>query len=332
MADERDRWLDKAAADRLLRGEPVTSGADPHARVRSERLRAALETLADLPAAGPGELPGEAAAVAAFRAARGGAPLGAAAYAEPFGGAETVVDLSPPCGRAGPGTDRARGSGRGRPVRFALAAALASVAVGGVAAAVGAGLLDRDTDDTAGHTPAVSVSVGSSSTPFGGAGDATLVPQPRPVPSRGGQSPSATQDPGNRPLTDGRTPGGPGGGGTGTSGGSGTGPSAGGSTAGKDGKDRSGEGLTDGSIERDRTRAVEMCRDYRAGKLDADRREKLVRLAQGILRIPRYCQTVLDGAGGPGSGDALGAGTPAPTQPGGAGQGADGSLGLRTRR
>ncbi|MBT2544555.1 hypothetical protein J7E99_28610, partial [Streptomyces sp. ISL-44] len=76
MADERDRWLDRAAADKLLRGEPVEPvgpAADPRARREAARLRAALDSLAQTaPAASAaGELPGEAAAVAAFRAAHG---------------------------------------------------------------------------------------------------------------------------------------------------------------------------------------------------------------------------------------------------------------------
>ncbi|MFD4049993.1 hypothetical protein ACFWSF_31295, partial [Streptomyces sp. NPDC058611] len=72
MADERNRWLDRAAADRLLRGEPaepVGPSADPRARGEAARLRAALDALAERPAA-RGELPGEAAAVAAFRTAQ----------------------------------------------------------------------------------------------------------------------------------------------------------------------------------------------------------------------------------------------------------------------
>ncbi|MCZ0980998.1 hypothetical protein O1L60_23990 [Streptomyces diastatochromogenes] len=70
MADERYQWLDQEAAERLLRGEPVEA-VDDHARVQAERLAEALGT-ARVPAVPPSartELPGEAAALAAFRAA-----------------------------------------------------------------------------------------------------------------------------------------------------------------------------------------------------------------------------------------------------------------------
>ncbi|MBM7173798.1 hypothetical protein JQK87_36585, partial [Streptomyces sp. G44] len=73
MADEQDKWLDRDAAERLLRGEPL-EGVDPHARAKAERLARALGALAAAdgpakhagsdrtPGAVPGELPGEAAA------------------------------------------------------------------------------------------------------------------------------------------------------------------------------------------------------------------------------------------------------------------------------
>ncbi|MCJ0870295.1 hypothetical protein [Streptomyces sp. AP-93] len=313
MADERDRWLDKAAADRLLRGEPAAPGAEHHARARSERLRAALEALAEPPPAAsgglPGELRGEAAAVAAFRA------RGSVLQAEPqtrspdaalFGSADTVVELGPPAGPAG---QRSR---RGRPVRFALAAAVASVAVGGLAAAAGTGLLDRDARDSAGGVPAVSVSVGSSSGASGDGGYATPFAPLRTTEPQGGEGPSGSPSPGNTPGTDGRTTTGPDGV-AGAIGGTGTEPSANGSAGSRDGRDRSLQGGTDGKTtgpgdrDRDRDREgrtgpVELCRDYRSGRIDEAGREKLVRLAKGLLRVPRYCQVVLDVATGGGSG------------------------------
>lgn len=314
MADERDRWLDKAAADRLLRGEPAAPGAEHRARARAERLRAALDALAEPPpvAAGglPGELRGEAAAVAAFRAR--GSMLQAelqtrAPDAELFGSADTVVELGPPAGPA------ARRSRRGRPIRFALAAAVASVAVGGLAAAAGTGLLDRDARDTAGRVPAVSVSAGSSSTGSADGGYASPFALPRTTVPPGGEGRSGSPSPGSTPGAEGLAPTGPGGVG-GAVGGTGGEPSANGSTGGRDGHDRSLQGGTDGATtdprdgsDRDRDREsrtgpVELCRDYRAGRLDEAGREKLVRLAKGLLRIPRYCQVVLDVATGGGSG------------------------------
>ncbi|WP_405489656.1 hypothetical protein [Streptomyces sp. NBC_00096] len=350
MADERDRWLDKAAADRLLRGEPVAPGAEHRSRARAERLRAALDALAEPPPAVAGELPGElrgeAAAVAAFRAARGSVLREEASGAELFGSVDTVVELSPPSTTAGtasrgpygsgsasgPGPASASPSGRGRPVRFALAAALASVAVGGLAAAAGAGLLDRDSGETAAHAPAVSVSAGSS--PEYEEGDVRLAPVPPPsttVPYGGG-SPGGSPTPGTTQGTEGRTPS-TGDGGAASGGGVTTGPSANGATGDKGDRDEKGgkgrlrpdgsDGGTDGTGDKDRegrSRAVELCRDYRAGKLDEDRREKLVRLAKGLLRIPRYCQGMLDlttggvvPGGAPGGSPGRDSSMPAPT-------------------
>lgn len=320
MADERDRWLDKAAADRLLRGEPALPGAEHRAHARAERLRAALDALAEPPpvASGglPGELRGEAAAVAAFRA-RGSVlqaePQTKAPDAALFGSADTVVELGAPAGPAGP---RSR---RGRPVRFALAAAVASIAVGGLAAAAGTGLLDRDARHAAGGLPAASVTVGSSPTALSDGRYAAPLAPPRTTAPPGGEGQSASPGPGNTPGADGRTTTGPGDA-AGTTAGTGTEPSVSGPTGGKDGRDRSRQGGVDGMAtdppdgsDRDRegrTGAVELCRDYQSGRIDDARREKLVRLAKGLLRVPRYCQGVLDVAtgGGP-SGDAPGSPT-----------------------
>ncbi|MCY0926010.1 hypothetical protein OTB20_07270 [Streptomyces sp. H27-H1] len=313
MADERDRWLNRAAADRMLRGEPAAPDAGHLAGVRAERLRAALDVLAEPPPADPGALPGElrgeAAAVAAFRAARGSVLQGElqaqASDAELFGSRDTVVELVPP-----PGTGASR-SRRARPVRFALAAAVAGVAVGGLAAAAGAGLLDQDTRDSAGQVPAVSVTAGSSSEALQDDAYAKPFSSPRTTVPPGGKGSSGSPSPGNTPGADGRTTTGPG---DGPSGGAGTEPSVSGTTGGRDGRDRSLQGGSDGETagtsdgdREGRTGAVQLCRDYRAGRLDEERREKLVRLAKGLLRVPRYCQVVLDVAtgGGP-SGDAPG--------------------------
>ncbi|MFE3284778.1 hypothetical protein ACFXJJ_16870, partial [Streptomyces sp. NPDC059233] len=70
MADERDRrWLDEAAAEKLLRGEPLEPlgpAADLRARAEAARLRAALDSLAR-PQVPEGAHVGEAAAMATFR-------------------------------------------------------------------------------------------------------------------------------------------------------------------------------------------------------------------------------------------------------------------------
>ncbi|MEU7253325.1 hypothetical protein AB0A87_35185, partial [Streptomyces sp. NPDC045251] len=69
MADEQDRWLDRETAEILLRGESLEA-VDPAARDRAERLAEALGALTAPPVPASEELPGEAAALAAFRKAR----------------------------------------------------------------------------------------------------------------------------------------------------------------------------------------------------------------------------------------------------------------------
>ncbi|MFJ6794793.1 hypothetical protein [Streptomyces sp. NPDC091268] len=346
MADERNRWLDRTAAERLLSGEPAVPGADHPARARAQRLRAALDELA-VPAAHPGtELPGEAAALAAFRAARGTAPAG-----------EPVVDLSPrPLVLQGPGSPAgsayvpvgAAGGRRPRHVRFGLAAALAGVAFGGLAAAAGAGLLDGTRHDTAGPAPAVSVSSAESPGPDAPRPDPALTPRFQPPPP-GGEG-AASPGTGGTPDAGGRTRSGAG---TVSGGGTGTEPSANGATtAGKDGgepKDRLLEGGESAKDRENRLGAVNLCQDFRAGRLNDDRREKLTKLADGLTRIPRYCKAVLDresGSGGgntrdtPGAPGADSGGPSGPSEGGGIlraptltpAQPAEGSLLLRDRR
>ena len=50
MADEQHEWLDKDAAERLLRGEPVDP-VDGHARTEAARLMAALAAFRAVPRA-----------------------------------------------------------------------------------------------------------------------------------------------------------------------------------------------------------------------------------------------------------------------------------------
>lgn len=67
------RWLDRMTAERLLRGEAPDNAVDAAHRDGAERLARTLGTLAALsavPAPADEELPGEAAALAAFRKAR----------------------------------------------------------------------------------------------------------------------------------------------------------------------------------------------------------------------------------------------------------------------
>ncbi|MFG2879865.1 hypothetical protein ACGFYU_33465 [Streptomyces sp. NPDC048337] len=309
MADERERWLDPAAAERLLRGEPVEPvgpAAEAGARHEAARLRAALDSLNALgaPASASTELPGEAAALAAFRAARGTAGP-AAAGSRAGGSGAPPVDL----GRTLISSATVPVPRRGRalrPVRFGLAAALASIAVGGLAAAAGAGLLDQPRRTAAGPGPAMSVSADGTPAQGADSGSPTLSPQLRPNPLRDGTGESAaagTPAPsggtGENATTDGAASAGSGASpGAGVTGGSGKDAQGGkdgdrqgfgsGGTTGTDGKDR------DKDRENHR-RAVDLCKDYRAGHLNDDRRKRLSALANGLARIPFYCEALLDG-------------------------------------
>jgi hypothetical protein len=137
MADDhRYSWLDDKAAERLLRGEPVEGqhGAPdnrndrPHAE--AERLAAVLGAVAEAPLPGRPAgstvpLPGEEAAVAAFRAAQ----------AKP-----TVVPISAEAQVGDKSTRIARPRGLRR-LRAGMVAAVAGCALSGFAVAAAAGVL-----------------------------------------------------------------------------------------------------------------------------------------------------------------------------------------------
>ncbi|WP_406184418.1 hypothetical protein [Streptomyces sp. NBC_01006] len=306
MADERNRWLDQAAAERVLRGGQAVPGGDRSAREAEARLRAALDMLAGpQPCAGV-ELPGEAAAVAAFRAARAGAGAQAASGASMASGAPALSAMSAPAGgdtsplvelgRILPLAAPVSTARRSRPVRFGLVAALAGVAVGGLAVAAGAGLLDRSTHDSAGPIPAVSLSADENPTPPGDTGGPTPGPQLRPTPFRGADGVQPTPGGGSTPggLDSGALQGF----GTGT----GTGPdAASGGGADKDGegtkggKDALAGGTTSLKDGQTRIKAVDLCEAYRSGEMTSDRRERLSKLAKGLARIPHFCEDLLDG-------------------------------------
>ncbi|MGQ4442989.1 hypothetical protein ACN6LI_000397, partial [Streptomyces violaceoruber] len=110
MADEQDKWLDREAVEFLLRGEPL-KGADPAVRDRAERLVAALGALAPPVPAGE-ELPGEAAALAAFRKVR-------AEQADASAGVSAAVGhgAADRLSGAGPVRVGSRGEGARRPRR-----------------------------------------------------------------------------------------------------------------------------------------------------------------------------------------------------------------------
>lgn len=217
MADEQYEWLDKGAAERLLRGEPV----DPvggHSCTDAERLVAALEAAARSARPATGELPGEAAALAAFRTATRSARARTRANArtrgvvEQAGGPAGVEVLEPvrigavsvphaPAPSAGAG--RGRSARWSRPVRFGLVASLAGCALGGVAVAAGAGMLPGPFGE---HAPVPATSVSAAATPeeLGSGLTEEENPQPPPSATTGPGTSSPPPAPPPRPGT--RTP------------------------------------------------------------------------------------------------------------------------------
>ncbi|MET9430892.1 hypothetical protein [Streptomyces sp. NPDC003036] len=163
MADERDEWLDQDAAERLLRGEPVDP-VDDHAREQARRLTAALEAVrAEMTApAPPAALPGEEAALAAFREARAAKSAGTSAALSSPSAKGAGGDLGAVRLRAAPPRDQVRGRWT-RPLRWGLAASVAGLAVGGVAVAASTGVLPVLGDD---HEPLpASSSASAAATP-----------------------------------------------------------------------------------------------------------------------------------------------------------------------
>ncbi|MGW0118106.1 hypothetical protein [Streptomyces sp. NPDC003327] len=318
MADERYQWLDQEAAERLLRGEPVDA-VDDRTRSRARRLAEALDTARTpaLAADPTAELPGEAAALAAFRKVTAErAALAAETAALTAAAADAGTPDAPAGARADLGRIRiaplaAPARRWGRSVRYGLAAAVAAVTVGGVAVAAGTGVLP-----IGGPEPAASV---------------TAVESPEPVIT---DSPGIRKDPDTPPAhpdPDGRPSGTPGTPTAGTpappSGGTATDPSgtpgtdAGdpASTGGTDdGKDKSdGTGGPGTTLTPDKARA--RCLDYRAGRLDDAGRRQLTDSLPAGETLRRYCDRILSsetgapgGSTGPGDsegGDSKGGGS-----------------------
>ncbi|MGW1227972.1 hypothetical protein [Streptomyces sp. NPDC001478] len=321
MADEQYGWLDKEAAERLFRREPVVP-SDGRDRQDAERLAAALDDVARTARPATAELPGEAAALAAFRAApRAAAGNVAADRAERAPGGTGDSGMLPPVHirGAGPGAAAGSAASRGarpmrwsRPIRFGLVASLACCAIGGVAVAAGTGVLPGPFGRH-GPAPATSVSAAASPEELGSgttAGeDGTAATPPRSP----GQDPTSPDPTGSTPTPG---PGTPSGDGTAGEGPDGTDDHAGGAsdatTPGATGQgqndggaDGEGDATPSGSAEDSSAawyaKTLKACRDYRAGTLDAARRKRLEALANGARNLDRFCARVLDQAGGKGS-------------------------------
>ncbi|WP_413101694.1 hypothetical protein [Streptomyces sp. Inha503] len=178
--DHRYSWLDDSAAERLLRGEPVggqpvaPDGRSDQSYADAERLAAVLSAAAGVGrTAGPSDasaLPGEEAAVAAFRAARveAGAETGAGAGAGSMAGvAEMDMARRPHRIRR----FRERQPRLRRPLRAGMVAVVAGCALSGFAVAAAAGVLPTPFGQSD-HTPGPSVSM-----PNGGPGGNSAHPE-----------------------------------------------------------------------------------------------------------------------------------------------------------
>ncbi|MET7861220.1 hypothetical protein ABZS81_29275 [Streptomyces sp. NPDC005318] len=371
MAEEQHEWLDEDAAERLLRGEPVDP-VDGQARTEAERLVAALGAVARSARPATGELPGEAAALAAFRGVpRGGRAGERAALPTPgrptghvtqSSGPEQREHLGPsdraehlqlpePQGQSGPSghpelsqalgpirigaapsttaSSSAASGGRtrtprwSRPVRFGLVASLAGCALGGVAVAAGTGMLLGPFGGHANPLPGSSVSAPASPEERLDSDGTSAAPSGSPVPhpSRDSAGPSTATGDGTRKADSAR-----GKGGLGRDGRNSSDTDSDRDTAGEGRGVPYGTGSTAGS-EQDGTygiwgkRTVRACRDYRAGRLDADRRRRLEVLAKGAGGLDRFCRRVLQTVDGP-SGDAQqGSGDEPQSEDGGSGGG-----------
>ncbi|MEU0473043.1 hypothetical protein [Streptomyces olivaceus] len=267
MADEQNEWLDRETAELLLSGES-TEAVHPGSRKRAERLAAALDALSAPP--GPqassmsadAELPGEEAALAAFRkvnaersdaSARMPAALGR-------GTPGRLRDAGPVrLGRRGDGTRRPR---RHRPLRLGLAAALTVGMVGSVAVAAGTGVLPAPFGGT---EPEPVATVSASASPE----------RPLMSPSPGDGAQEGTQGGPSSPA--------------------GTAPGVPDEDTGRDGGEAGDAGgRAAGGTGGHRRDLVESCRRVGAGKaLDDARVRALEQAAGGAWRVGKYCGDLL---------------------------------------
>ncbi|ANS67475.1 hypothetical protein SLINC_5251 [Streptomyces lincolnensis] len=273
MADERcdfpgdtprtpGRWLNRETAELLLSGASLEA-VDAADRDQAERLAKTLDSLSVEPPPGA-ELPGEAAALAAFRKVRAdraddwiGVPAPGHRTRVPSSDSSDagLVRIGDPADRADDPRPR-----RGRALRLGLAAALTVGMVGGVAAAVGIGFLPGVGDSE--PDPAATVSAAATpNRPFVSPSPPAAHSEPRPDGAEndtGRQPPRDTAREGSAPP------------GTGT---------------GSEGRSKQ-PGAWRG--------APSACRDVRDGKnLNADRRRTLEGAAGGPSQVKDYCKGLL---------------------------------------
>ncbi|MFJ8000935.1 hypothetical protein ACIQ7D_28045 [Streptomyces sp. NPDC096310] len=279
MADERDAWLDKDTAERLLRGEPVEA-PDAEVRARRERLSGALRDMSAVTYANDAELPGEAAALAAFRQA-----------AEPDGTTDLLGTV-----RLALAPRAVRTRRRCRPLSRGLVVAVAGCALGGFSVAAGATVLPSLFGGPA-PGPASSVSAGASPRPLSSGSadrghDRAVPPSDRPsADGAGGRAPVGPSSPGS---TAGTARGGDGGA---------TDDGVRGEAEGDEhATGRSADGHREPFVPNTdpasgaRYRAtVDACRDYRSGAIDPERRKALDAAADEPGGTERYCDRLLGG-------------------------------------
>jgi hypothetical protein len=259
MADEQYRWLDRETAELLLRGESLEA-VDPAARDQAERLAKTLGALSVEHSLGKAELPGEEAALAAFRAARTGNDVERAALGRRGRAQSSDAGLV----RLGRPASTVPGPRWGRRVQVGLTAAVAVGMVGGVAVAAATGVLPTPFHDD----PAPAASISAAVTPP----DRTLVSPP---PSGTGGSGTPTTGGGSDDSS-------------GEAAGSGTNPTP---SAGS-GDDKS---FGSGSWWKGVTSS---CRAVRDGKsLAPGRKRILVGAAGGTSHVWTYCKGLLQSAG-----------------------------------
>ncbi|MFJ3984531.1 hypothetical protein [Streptomyces fungicidicus] len=279
MADEQYRWLNRRTAERLLSGEPPEP-ADPAARDQARQLAATLRALSPPPPSADDELPGEAAALAAFRKLR----------EEREGRTEAAPDSGRLSGThasdvglihiGAPRDDRsgtADGPRRLRPLRLGLAAALVAGMVGGAAALAGTGALTGPSGGPGSDPAASATATGTHPeqpllSPSSTAGATPGGEHPESVAGTAGGEVDAT------------------GGGEEDAGGPGA--------PGKPGPDP-GDGAT--RTGRSGKQIAAACRAWRDGKhLNATREHLLEKAAGGSSRVGTYCDDVLTAYGASG--------------------------------
>ncbi|ATL30004.1 hypothetical protein [Streptomyces formicae] len=322
MADEQYQWLDRDAAERLLRGEPLED-VDPHVRAQAERIARALDALA---ADDRATVPGVDGSTGGTDGSTAGADRSAAALqagAEPVAqspaqqdAAQQQVQGELPGEAAALAAFRAVGPGSARATtRSAAYATPAHEAAAGETVRLGRAA-ERPRPSRWGRPVrfglaaalaacmvggvAVAAGTGVLPSPFGGHGESGPAASASPVatseeslptPSDDASEPSeelnpdASSAPDEEPTRE-------------TESSSPPEAEAGGDTTGttkKPGGAETPRGDKTGDWYR---KAVAACRAYRSGELQGEKRRRLEEAAKGRARVEEFCGRVLGGSGG----------------------------------